>query len=57
MKAMRVSITLDEFNSYIKSKLSESDLVEFQDCTWAPLKLEFNTEIMIIDAFIVPVKD
>ena len=55
---MHVYITMDDFDSYIKNKLSPEDLSEYQDCTFIPLKLEFNAESdMSIDALIVPVKN
>ena len=58
MNAINLYITLDDFNNYIKSKLSDEDLAAFEDCTWVPLKLEFNVHTdMSINALVVPVKN
>lgn len=58
MKAINLYISLDDFDAYIKSKLSAKDLAEFQDCTWVPLDLKLNAQTdMSIDALIVPVKN
>ena len=58
MKAIKVYMTIDDFDNYIKSKLSPLDLEEFNECTFVPLRLEFNTETdMSIEATIVPVKN
>ena len=58
MKAIHVYMTLDDFDTYIQNKLSPEDLSEFHDCTFVPLKLEFNVETdMSIDALIIPVKN
>ena len=58
MEAINLYISLEDFDAYIKSKLSENDLAEFQDCTWVPLDIKFNALTdMSIDALIVPVKN
>lgn len=57
MNVINLYITLDEFSSYIRSKLSKEDNEKFQDCTWIPLKLELNETRSDIEALIVPVKN
>ena len=57
MKAISVYVTLAEFSNYIKERLSEKDLEETKDCTWTPLKIEFDEHDMCVKALIVPVKN
>lgn len=58
MRSIKLYISIDEFDAYIKSKLAESDVAEFQDCTWVPLDLKFNAQTdMSIDVVVVPVKN
>lgn len=57
MNAINFYITLEEFDTYIKSKLDEETREKFSDCTWVPLRINNNNADMSIDVMAVPVKN
>lgn len=55
MYALKVYMTSEEFDQFIKKHLSDEDLERFAECEWFPVKFDI-TDLMEIEVVAIPAK-
>lgn len=55
MHAIKVCVTAEDFDKFIKKHLGSKDTERYADCTWVPVKLSV-TDSLEIEVLTVPAK-
>ena len=55
MHAIKVYISGEEFDQFIKEHLDQRDAERFAECQWVPVKIEV-TDLLNIEALVIPAR-
>lgn len=55
MHAIKVVMTTEDFDKFIKNHLDAGDVEKYADCTWIPAKISI-TDLLEIEVLAVPAK-
>lgn len=55
MHAIKVFVTAEDFDKFIKNHLDAGDVEKYADCTWIPVKVSI-TDLLEIEVLAAPAK-